>query len=232
MNDREVNDPAVNDVAAPRVSRVRAGVSVVVALAVGGAAVGVLWSWLAPPIRGVVALTRGGDRARAYLGNEADNFFLAGFLIVGFVAVLAVVAAVLLWQWRTHRGPVLVAALAVGSAAAAGAAATVGALLVRWRYGVIDVDAAPVSAERRVHYVTEAPPVFFGHSPLQIAVTLVFPAAIAALVYALIAVSTSRDDLGAWPPEQSPVEGPQQPPTDQSGIAAGVPPAYPSSPSH
>ena len=40
---------------------------------------------------------------------------------------------------------------------------------------------------------------FFGHTPLQIAATLLLPAALAALVYALLAVATPRDDLGAWP---------------------------------
>jgi hypothetical protein len=34
---------------------------------------------------------------------------------------------------------------------------------------------------------------------------VLFPAALAALVYALIAVSTSRDDLDGWPPEEEPV---------------------------
>ena len=102
----------------------------------------------------------------------------------------------------------MVAALAIGAGAAAGAAAGVGAVLVRLRYGAIDIAAAPVSPEHRVHYVVEAPPVFFGHSPLQIAATILFPAAIAALVYALMAVSTARDDLGAWPPVEEPVIGP------------------------
>ena len=58
-----------------------------------------------------------------------------------------------------------------------------------------------------MHYVVEAPAVFFGHAPLQIAATILFPAAVAALVYALMAVSTSRDDLGAWPPVEQPVSG-------------------------
>jgi hypothetical protein len=79
---------------------------------------------------------------------------------------------------------------------------------VRWRYGVIDIAGAPVSPERRVHYVMEAPAVFFGHSPLQIAATILLPAAAAALVYALMAVSTQRDDLGAWPPVEEPTIGP------------------------
>jgi hypothetical protein len=124
------------------------------------------------------------------------------------LGALAVVAAVLLWQWRAHRGPAMVAALAIGAAAAAGAAAGVGAVLVHWRYGAIDIAGAPVSPEHRVHYVVEAPAVFFGQSPLQIAATILLPAATAALVYALIAVSTQRDDLGAWPPVEEPVIAP------------------------
>jgi hypothetical protein len=198
----------MNEVAPPRISRRRAVLIVVIGLAGAGALVGVLWAWLAPPIHGVVALTRGGDRVKAYLGNEADHFFLGASLIGGMVAVLAVIVAVLLWRWRAHRGPVMVAALAMGAAGAVACAAGVGALLVRWRYGAIDIAGAPVSPGHRVHYVIEAPAVFFGHSPVQIAATILFPAAIAALVYALIAVSTARDDLGAWPPVEEPVIGP------------------------
>ena len=216
----------MSDIAAPRISRRRAALTVVVALALVGALIGALWAWIAPPIHGVVALTRDGDRVRAYLGNEGDNFFIAAFLIVGMLSVLAVVASVLVWQWRAHRGPLMVAALSLGGAAAGAAATGMGAVLVRWRYGTIDMAAAPISPEHRVHYVTEAPAVFFGHAPLQIATTILFPAAVAALVYALIAVSTSRDDLGGWP-----VEEPQVP-TDRTGTAVDAPPVYPSSPSH
>jgi hypothetical protein len=183
-------------------------VIVVFGLALAGALAGALWAWVAPPIQGVVALTRDGERIRAYLGNEADHFFISAFLVVGMLGVLAVVAAMLVWQWRAHRGPVMVGALTIGLAAAAGVAAGVGALLVHWRYGTIDVAGAPISPEHRVHYVVEAPAVFFGHSPLQIATTVLFPVAIAALVYALLAVSTPRDDLGAWPPVEEPVLGP------------------------
>lgn len=193
-------------VAPPRISRIRAALVTVVGLAVGGALTGALWAWLAPPIHGVVALSRSGnDRVRAYLGNEGDHFFTGAFLLVGMLTVLAVIAAVLVWQWRAHRGPVMIGGLIVGSIAAAGAAAGVGAVLVRLRYGVIDVAAAPVSPEHRVYYVTEAPAVFFGHGPWQIVATVLFPAAVIALVYALIAVSTARDDLGAWPPVEEPV---------------------------
>jgi Protein of unknown function (DUF2567) len=198
----------MNEVASPRISRCRAVVITVAGLTLVGALVGALWAWLAPPIHGVVALTKKGERVKAFLGNEADHFFVAAFLIVGMVGAVAVVAAVLLWRWRAHRGPVMVAAVAIGSAAAAGAAAGVGAVLARMRYGVIDIAGAPVSPEHRVHYVIEAPAVFFGHSPLQIAATILLPAAAAALVYALVAVSTQRDDLGGWPPVDEPLVGP------------------------
>ena len=215
---REAPFSAMNEVAAPRISRRRAAITVIVGLALGGALIGALWAWMAPPVHGVIALTKSGERVHAYLGNEADNFFTAAFLLVGMVVALAVVCAVLVWQWRAHRGPVLVAALTIGSAAAAGAAAGVGALLVRSRYDVIDIAGAPISPEDRVHYVTEAPPVFFAHTPLLIATSILFPAAMAALTYALMAVATSRDDLGAWPPVE-PVLPP--PVTVDGGLPVG-----------
>src|SRR4051812_17445561 len=177
----------MNDVGPPRITRRRAAATTVAGLTVAGAALGALWAWLAPPIHGVVALTKSGNRVKGYLGNEGDHFFIAGFLVVGMLSVLALVAAVLAWKWRAHRGPVMAAALAIGSAAAAGATAGVGAVVVHWRYGAIDIEGAPVSPEHRVHYVMEAPAVFFGHGPLQIAATILFPAAVAAFIYGLMA---------------------------------------------
>jgi hypothetical protein len=199
---------AMNEQAPPRRSRGRAATTVVVALALAGAVIGALWAWLVPSIHGVVALTKSGDRVLAYLGNEADHFFLSAFLMVGMVSAVVVVATVLVWQWRAHRGPTMMAALIVGAMAAAGAAAGLGAVLVHWRYGAIDMAAAPVSPEHRVHYIVEAPPVFFGQSPLVAALTIVIPAGVAAVIYSLIAMSTARDDLGAWPPVERPVFGP------------------------
>lgn len=189
-----------NSLGAPAVSRRTAALRIFLGLLAAGAVVGALWAWLAPPIQGVVALTRAGERVRAYLGNDSDHFFLGAFLQAGLLGVLAVVATVLVWQWRAHRGPAQVVALAAGMAAAAGAAAGVGAALVHWRYGSIDVDAAAVTEANRVHYVSEAPAVFFGHGPLVIAAGILLPAAVAALTYALLTASASRDDLGAWPP--------------------------------
>jgi hypothetical protein len=183
-----------------RISRAGAAFIVVAGLAVAGAVVGALWSWIAPPVHGVVALAKSGNRVHAYLGNEADHFFVAAFMMLGLLAVLAVISPVLSWQWRPHRGPVMVTALSIGAVLSATIATAVGAVLVRGRYDIVDVDTAPVSPENRLYYFAEAPSVFFGHAPLQMATTLLVPAATAALVYALLAVSTARDDLGAYPP--------------------------------
>jgi hypothetical protein len=244
-------EPAVmlpEDPAAPRVTRRRAATTVVLGLSLAGAVVGASWAVLAPPVAGVVGLTRAGDRVRGFVGDAADQLFLGAFLIPGMVSVVAIVTAAAVWRWRAHRGPVMVGALVVGSMIAAAAAAGVGAALAHWRYGAVDVAGAPVSPEHRVHYVTEAPAVFFGHTPLQIALTIVFPAGLAALAYALCVLSTPRDDLGAWPPveptafgptvttvgsngvDQTPITDPAV--TDPARTAADVPPVDPGSPSH
>ncbi|MEU0496313.1 DUF2567 domain-containing protein [Mycobacterium sp. NPDC006124] len=193
-----------NDPAPPRLSRIRAAIRVALALVVAGVVVGLAWAWLAPPIQLVIALTKSGDRVRGYVGDESDLLFLGAFVMSGLLFVMAVAAAVAAWQWRPYRGPTMVAALSVGSLAAAGAAAGVGTAVARWRHGAVDVMAAPVSPEHRVFYTHEAASVFFGSGPFQIAASVVIPAGVAALVYALCALSTKRDDLGAWPPEEVP----------------------------
>ena len=202
MSEATVGDEPTDQIG-PRISRRRAALTVVIGLTVAGVVVGSLWSWIAPPIRGAIALSKDGERVRAFLGHEADNFFTSPSLLVGMVVVVAIVTAVLVWQWRVHRGPLLVIALALGAVAAAGSAAGVGAALVRLRYGAIDMAHAPVSPEHRVHYVTAAAPVFLGHHPLLIVTTLLFPAAMAAVAYGICAVASPRDDLGGWPARES-----------------------------
>ena len=185
-----------------RRSRNAAAVSVVVALTICGVGLGALWAWIAPPIHTITALTRSGERVDAFLGTEADNLFVAAAMMIGLLSVLAIVAAVAVWQWRAHRGPVLATALWVGLVTAGAAAAGVGAVLVHGRYGTPDHHGVELTQENRVHYFTEAPGVFAGHSPLQIAVQLMLPAALAALTYSLLAVATPRDDLGGWPVDE------------------------------
>jgi hypothetical protein len=220
-----------NQVAPPRLSHRQAALRVVVGLASTGIVVGAVWAWLAPPIQLVIALAKDGDRVRGYVGDESDLLFLGAFLMTGLLFAVAVTAAVAVWQWRPHRGPLMVGALSVGALAAAGAAAGVGAALARWRHGVVDVAAAPISPEHRVFYTHEAPAVFFGHGPLQIAASIVVPAGVAALVYAICALSTKRDDLGAYPPVE--VAYPVTPigPIDRDPTAAADPPVDPLPPS-
>jgi Protein of unknown function (DUF2567) len=189
---------------APRTSRRRAFFAIAAGLLIAGALVGGLWAWIAPPIHGVVALTHDGERLHNYLGDESDHFFVAAFLMLGLLNVVAAVAAVLAWQWRAHRGPAMVAGLCASVVIAAAAAVGVGVLLVHLRYGAVDFAAAPVSHDHPVHYFTEAPPVFFGRTPWQIACTLLLPAATAALAYAVPVAATARDDLGGYPFVDSP----------------------------
>ncbi|BBY61212.1 DUF2567 domain-containing protein [Mycolicibacterium sarraceniae] len=187
-------------------TRGRATGVVVLGLTLAGAVIGGLWSWLAPSAHGVIALTRSGERVQTYLGGESDHLFVSAALLIGLMTSVAIVAAVLVWQWRAHRGPLMATALWVGLVAATGAAAAVGAVLVHWRYGGVPFDTAPVTPEHRIFYYAEAPPVFFARGPWQVATTLLFPAAVAALTYALMAVATPRDDLGVAPPvERSPL---------------------------
>jgi hypothetical protein len=184
---------------APRTSRRRAVVVIAAGLLIAGLAIGGLWAWIAPPIHGVVVLTHEGERLHDYLGDESEHFFVAPFLMLGLLNVVAAVAAVLAWQWRAHRGPAMVTGLCAGVVIAAGAAVSLGALLVHLRYGAVNFAAAPVSHGHPVYYFTEAPPVFFGRTHWQIACTLLLPASAAALVYAVPVAATARDDLGGYP---------------------------------
>src|ERR1700691_2784869 len=101
-------------VSAPRTSRRRAAITGAAALLPAGVRVGGLWACLAPPVHGVVALTHTGERLHDYLGNESDHFFVAAFLMLGLLNVVAAVAAVLAWQWRPHRGAGMGAGLCAG----------------------------------------------------------------------------------------------------------------------
>ncbi len=187
-----------------RKSRLRALVIAGLGSSATGVLVGALWAWIAPPIHAVVALTHSGERVHDYLGTESEHFFDAPCLMLGLFTVLAVVASVLVWQWRQHRGPGMVIALSLGLVTAAAAAVGAGAVLVRLSYGELNVDAVPLSGTPSVAYVTQAPPVFISDGPLQVTMTLLWPSAIAALVYAVLAAADARDDLGALPAADQP----------------------------
>ena len=69
-----------------------------------GVAAGALWVLLAPPVHGVVVVTKSGKRVHEYVGNEADHFFDSAVMMAGLLVGLGVVSAVLVWQWRQRRG--------------------------------------------------------------------------------------------------------------------------------
>jgi hypothetical protein len=171
---------------------------VTVAMVVAGAVAGAIWVLIAPPATAVAIVTRSGKRAHGYVGNDGEHFFDSAVMMAGLLFVLGVVSAVLLWQWRSRRGPTTVVALFTGGVAAAGTAAGVGAGLARLSYGHTDIGSVP--ADQKIHYITEAPSVFFGHTPIQILVGLVLPSAAAALTYAVIAAASADDDLGVGTP--------------------------------
>jgi MFS family permease len=214
---------------APRTPRAAAIGVVTAAVAAVGAAIGVLWAQIAPPIHGVVALTHDGERVQAYLGNESEHFFVGPFLVLGLLGVLAVVSATLAWQWQAHRGPGMVAGLSIGLVAAAALSTLVGSQLVSRWYGAVKIDEAPVTPDHRVYYFTEAPPVFFGDTPLQVATTLLVPAGAAALGYALCAAWTTRDDLGGYPAFEAATEpaAPGAPPACGTPTPGAVPSSQP-----
>jgi uncharacterized protein DUF2567 len=212
----ETPEPAV----VPRTSRARAILMAALGAAATGALVGGLWAWIAPPIHAVVALTKAGERVHDYLGSESQHFFVAPCMMLGLLTVLAVVAPVLVWQWRRRRGPGMVIGLSIGMVTVAAAAAATGAVLVRLRYGALNFDAIPLSGSPSVAYVTQAPPVFFSQGPLQVALTLMWPAAFAALVYALLAAAHARDDLGGLPVADQPSAGlPMQPEAPEAAVS-------------
>jgi Protein of unknown function (DUF2567) len=166
-------------------------------MALGGVAAGAVWAWLAPASHSAVVVTKSGKRLHEYLGNEADHYFDAAVMMVGLLVGLSVVSAVLVWQWRQRRGPAMVIGLTAGGVALAAAATGTGAGLVRLRYGHTDIGAVP--ADHKLHYITEAPGVFLGHTPLQVLTVLLLPAAAAALTYGMMAAASAHDDLGVEP---------------------------------
>ena len=145
-----------------------------------------------------------GERVRAYLAYEADHFFIGAFLIVGMLRR---------WRWwrRCWWGGAPTAGLGAGRRAQCrlggrrgrrrGRGCGPGALALRDdRHG----RGADISPEHRVHYVIRGARGVLrafaaadrDHDPVS--------RSGCGLVYALIAVSTSRDDLGAWPPVEEP----------------------------
>jgi hypothetical protein len=156
--------------------QLRAAAFVFAALAALGCVLGPLWSWWSPP--GPL-----GERIPAGVIADETEAFIAGD---GRFAVLTtgvgLLAAALVWCFRSVRGPWMVAALALGG--------LVGALLT-------DVVGAAVGGGG--HAVPVTPDVArIAHLPLQVHAggLLLLEGAVAALLYGLFVAFTAHDDLG------------------------------------
>ncbi|EUA08781.1 hypothetical protein I553_9838 [Mycobacterium xenopi 4042] len=150
-----------------------------------------------------MALTHEGERVHDYLGNEADHFFVAAFLMLGLLTVVAVVASVLVWEWRPTAGRrwwsrCRSAWWAPQRPQPAGRAAGACALRRRrHRRSAADARAPGALLHRGAAGILRA-------GPLQIGCTLLLPAATTALVYAFLVAAAVRDDLGGYPAVESP----------------------------
>jgi hypothetical protein len=115
----------------------RAALVALVAVAVAGIPLGVVWSLLAPPE--VVAVlsdpTQGDGGVLPFVGQSEHRFDgLALFVLIGIGAGIVIGAA--LWQLRRRRGPVMLLAGVLGSLAGAWIAMRIGVTLAGWHYPV------------------------------------------------------------------------------------------------
>jgi hypothetical protein len=154
------------------------GAFVVGALALLGAALGLVWQAWSPPGPLGLVVTPGAiqpDETEAFAAGDGR------FAIIGIAVGL--LAGALLWLRRSTRGPVAVLALAVGGLLGAGATALVGHLA---RGGSTSGKAGTL----------------LQHVPLTVHARglLVLEAAVAVLVYVICAAFAERDDLGRAEP--------------------------------
>ncbi|MCU1657445.1 MAG: hypothetical protein JWO57_2101 [Pseudonocardiales bacterium] len=156
----------------------RAGAFIVAALAGLGALLGVLWQWWSPPgpLGYVIA-------PHAVQPNESEAWIAADgrFAVIGIATGL--LAAVIVWLLRPTRGPVALAALAVGGLAGSALTELVGHLLAGGRGN------GPTNT-----YIRELPLSLHMHG------LLLAEAGVAVLVYGLCVAFARQDDLGR--PEQ------------------------------
>lgn len=189
----------------------RAAMYVVLILAVVGAALGPVWSWWSGPQQRAFVIAPG----KLFPFDEVETMAAADgrfLVIVGSVGVLAGLAT---WLWRpTHRGPLVLLALAFGG---------LGGAALTWWTGYL-------SGGGTRH--GEA-----GTTIAQLPLSLHMPGllfvepALAILVYGLFVAFAARDDLGRPDPVRERVVAARKPvqadPAD-GGVAG--PPAQPVAP--
>jgi len=174
------------------------GVAVVGALLVLGALLGLVWQLISPP-RPSGFHYQGGP---VFAFEESEGFIASDGRFVLITAAVGLIAGILVWTRRSWRGPVTVAALAVGGLAGAIATDAVGRL----------TGGGTTSAPAET---------LIKHLPLEVharALLLLEPL-LAVLVYVICTLFANRDDLGrsaeaAAPPMDQPVPDYAWPPQD------------------
>jgi hypothetical protein len=152
----------------------RAGVALVIILALVGVVAGVLWQWWSPPGPHAFVIGPGllqPDETEAFVAG--DGRFAVISLVVGLTAAL------LVWFRKTSRGTVTVLALAVGGMAGSLVTAVVG----HWTGGGND--------SGRTNTVLAALPL-----SLHMHGLVFLEGGVAVLVYCLFACFVADDDLG------------------------------------
>jgi hypothetical protein len=117
----------------PARGEIRAGLLVVVLLAVVGALVALLW-WQVAPRLGFKIVSPNNP---APVTAEQEQFFATDGLYIVFTLVVGIAATLLAWRFKVLRGPLGLIALAVGSLLGA---------VITWRGGLI-LGPAPTAAD-------------------------------------------------------------------------------------
>jgi hypothetical protein len=165
---------------APR-EDVRAGVYLVLALAVLGALLGVLWQWWSPPgpLGYVVA-------PHAIQPDETESFIAGDGRFAVICASAGLVAGLVAWFRTSTRGPVMALALGVGG------------LLGSYLTSVVGHALAGGTGNGKANTLLQ-------HLPLTVHMRGLFllEATVAVLVYGVCASFAAEDDLGRPEPEVS-----------------------------
>jgi hypothetical protein len=158
---------------------VRAGIYLVVALAVLGAVLGVIWQWWSPPgPRGFVVAPH------SIQPDETEAFVASDGRFAVICAATGLVAGVVAWFRTSTRGPVTVLALVVGGVLGALLTDVVGHLLGG---GAGDGKAQTVLPELALW--------------VHMRGLLLLEATVAVLVYGLCVAFATEDDLGRPEPQ-------------------------------
>jgi uncharacterized membrane protein YgdD (TMEM256/DUF423 family) len=160
-------------------TEIRAAAIAVVVCVVVGAIGALVWGFAAPAEHLIVVAP---DRG-APLTGESMHQFDAVAIFACIAAVIGILTAAAIWQWRAVRGPVLYAGLLIGSAVGAATMYVAGELVARLRFPHVDAPAVD-------QIITVAPTVG------TYVVLLIAPLLTSFTVLAMAAVS-ARDDLGA-----------------------------------